>query len=804
MKKSIAIATFVVIGAGATTVAALPNPYQGSDTLFNVTQQAIPGAGLGSGTVYIGGGSGNAASAMTAAGPAGATQQTGPMSRMLKSEAQVCNFGGGGATAAANASGIVIGLDAVDVLSSTSAGGATTATCNGTADNQGTGTVYSGSPAGAGGYFAVATSGTVNSKQTWKWALAMIYGGLDLSQPSVAADCNSAQRKALVANWSNAFQAGCANGAAAVCGTGTQVNGALWHAYRRDDTSGTSDVFASILGLATPSGAALSNAGVNGFGATMYCNAMNWETNSANAGCGIGPHDQFLGPGGIPDPASVCQAGKCGLAAGAGNHRMPPTGSTVQVLKAGKLVSKTLGDVWGRQQDPNAADPKNAWDVLPTQMQDNDPIRRPCIGTVVGNVAKAGEEVCNVDGSLGLVVPMVDTDWVALGNLGKQFATNQCDGTFAAGNAPQVFSCAFPATGKKVSKHGAECPNTDNQLAGLCQYPIDATNNSAQCINSFSNVPQITVLTTTPNSVGQSLPAAPDGRIYNAHLHSAAPCNGATAFDGNVCFLQYNIASIPGVSVDMTGAYNRIHQQETMWGSSTTFTACQLQDMTDQIGCLTQADPCSIGYAGDGSKTWFNHNGACAANGGKNCPTAANTDSLRIAQTYPTTTTVQKLGLAGEYQLTRKLYFNSVVGFSNVAASTGDSNATQELTLAKFESTPSLMNPIMTGNDFFTLGPQAAAFGAADAQFCEDFNEQLICAAATNNNGCAANANAVIPGSSTVPAGTGLPSSGPTCGNGTIEAYEECDPSAATQPPSGCSATCRCKADFNEATGACN
>ena len=75
---------------------------------------------------------------------------------------------------------------------------------------------------------------------------------------------------------------------------------------------------------------------------------------------------------------------------------MPPTGSTVQVLKAGKLVSKVLGDVWGRTQDPGAADPHTAWDVLPTQMQDNDPIRRPCIGTVVGNSAKAGEEVRNM------------------------------------------------------------------------------------------------------------------------------------------------------------------------------------------------------------------------------------------------------------------------------------------------------------------------------------------------------------------------------------------------------------------------
>jgi hypothetical protein len=421
-----------------------------------------------------------------------------------------------------------------------------------------------------------------------------------------------------------------------------------------------------------------------------------------------------------------------------------------------------------------------------------------------------------VDGSLGLVVPMVDTDWVVLGGFGKQYATNQCDGSFGAGNAPQVFSCAFPASGKKAGKHSGECPNTDNQLAGLCQYPYDGTNNTAQCINSFSNVPQITVLTTTPNSLGQFLPAAPDGRIYNTHLHSGAPCNGATSFDGNICYLEYNIAAL-GSSVDMAGTWNRIHQQETLWGSSTSFTACQLQDMTDQIGCLTQADPCSIGYAGDGAKEWFSHLGACAANGGTNCPTQANSDSIRIAQIYPTTTTVQKLGQAGEYQLGRKLYFNSLAGFSNVrdtaqsgsgTATIGDGTATTELTLAKFESTPSLMNTILTTNDFFTLGPQAAQFNAADAgdtQFCEDFNEQTICGASSNHNGCTANANAVIPGNSVVPAGTGLPSEGTVCGNGVIEAYEECDPSApAVQPAGGCSTTCRCKADYNEQLGHCN
>jgi hypothetical protein len=737
MRKSIAIATFVAVGASATTVAALPNPYQGSDTLFNVTTQAIAAAKLTPTGAYVGGGSGNAAAAMSNASLAAATQQTGPMSRMMKSEAKVCNGFNGGASGstAENASGIVIGLDAVDVLSATNAGGASA--CNGTADNSGTGLQHSGGTA-----FSKGSTG-----QTWKWVLALVYGGLDLSNSSAGQDCNSTARHNLVANWSNLFQNGCANGAASVCGTGTAPNGALWHAYRRDDTSGTSDVFASILGL-SPS---TSNSSVNGFGASPYCNAMNWDNGSGNANCGQGAHDQFTGPGGIVDPQSACNGATCG-AAGSGNHRQPPPGT------------------WGT--NPNASSVgSNAWDVLPTQFQDNDPIRRPCIGTTTNNPNRAGEEVCNIDGALGLVLPMADSDWIPKGNLGPQFPTNACT-TFVVGKAAQVFTCANRGAG---TKHSAECPNGDSLFGTGCLTPIDSVNNTSQCVATKSTVAALQV-----RSLG-----SPDGRIYNVQFRDG------TTTDGSVGYAQYAIASL-GTTTDFAGAYNRIHQVETLNGGS----ACQLEDMTDQIGCLAQADPCSIGYAGDGSKIWYTHTGACAANtaAGKPCPTASGADAMRVAEVYPNTTTVQALGKAGEYQFSRKLYFNSLVGFGNVAVTAGDPTATDELTLAKFEATPSDINPILQANDFFTLGPSSPA--GTDTQFCEDFNEQTICGAATNNNGCAGN-----------PAG--IPTISTTCGNGTLDAFEECDPGAGSvgsvnAGAGGCSSTCRCKADFNEATGVCN
>jgi hypothetical protein len=460
MKKSIIVAAIMAAGAGVTGVSAasLNAPYQGSDTLFNLTQSAIGDIGtIGPQTAYVGGGSGNGQSAMAAGGGAFSTasQQTAPMSRMVNNGGSACKFNSDSTATGVNltsASGIVVGLDAVDVLSSTNSGGQTTGTtCNAAGEGL--------AANGTSGIFA--GTGT----QNWKWVLALVYGGKDLS-PGGITDCNSAARQNLVSNWSKLFQAGCTpssaagpsgTSAASVCGAGTPANGALWHAFRRDEASGTSDVFSSLIGI-SPS---TSNSAVNGFGTSPYCNALNWDTQAGNAtNCNFGPHDQWTGPGGIVDPASACviSTGAC-TTAGAGNHRRPPPG--------------TWGDA------PDSSQTTNSADVLATQMQDNDPIRRPCLGGGTNNHARAGEEVCNLDGALGLVVPMVDTDWIttlAAPN-NKQYPTNNCNG-FAPGRSANVLNCAPRGT----SKHSGECANGDQLIGGACSVPIDATNNTSQCV----------------------------------------------------------------------------------------------------------------------------------------------------------------------------------------------------------------------------------------------------------------------------------------------------------------------------------
>jgi cysteine-rich repeat protein len=711
MKTSITIATFLVAGAGAASASALVSPYQGSDTLFNVTTQAIAAAGLTPTTAYVGGGSGNGESAMMASPP---IQVTAPMSRMLKNGSGICTSSkwtatNTGTTGPVNAQGIVIGLDAVDVLSSLQAGGA--ATCNGTADNAGTGLAYSSS---------------ANSLSSWKQVLALVYGGKD--PVTGAVDCNQASRQALVKNWSNLMQNACANGTATCSDVKHTVVGVagtapLWHAFRRDDASGTSDVFASVLGL-SPSTSASSN---NGFGASPYCNALNWDVTTANTSCALGGTKQFVGPGGVLDPV-----------VNDGTHRRPPPGT------------------WGDSPDPTGP---NSADVLPTSLQDNDPIRRPCLGGGTNNAARTGEEVCNIEGTLGLVLPIPASDFIPKENTNPQlvqYPVNNCSGAFIAAAAPKVFNCA-PL---RATKHNGECPNGDQLQGGQCIVPIDAANNTSQCVAT-----KATVTAFAARNVGSA-----DGRAYNVHMLNGVATDGAGAY------VQQHIATASGtLSLDFVGGYGRIHQVESL---VTTLKSCQLVDATDQIGCLTQSDPCSIGYAGDTGKTWGQR-----APGGA---VASNIDAVRVNQVAPTVTTVQLLGKTGEYPLSRKLYFSTLLGFSNAPAANVD-----EITLGKYEAVAANINPILTANGFFTLGPLSPM--GTDTPFCEDFNQEGVCGSsvfATNDNACV-RSPAGIPGESGADP-TNNPTQSTVCGNGKVEAFEECD-DGATNGATGdaCSTACR-------------
>jgi hypothetical protein len=237
-------------------------------------------------------------------------------------------------------------------------------------------------------------------------------------------------------------------------------------------------------------------------------------------------------------------------------------------------------------------------------MQDNDPIRRACLGSKTNNPRAAGEEVCNLDGQLGLVLPIPATDFIPAQNPGLvQYPTNACTNSFVGGSAPAVFTCPL----KSAAKHSGECPNGDSLIGGLCVVPVDATGGSSQCVAT-----KATVSTLQNRSLG-----TPDGRVYNLHMH-----DGTAANDGSVGYVKQQVVTSGGtVLLDFAANFGRIHQVETIFASGgTPPVPCHSSLATDQIGCLVQADPCSIGFAGDGART----------------DNPGGVDALRVSQLYAT------------------------------------------------------------------------------------------------------------------------------------------------------------------------
>jgi len=287
----------------------------------------------------------------------------------------------------------------------------------------------------------------------------------------------------------------------------------------------------------------------------------------------------------------------------------------------------------------------------------------------------------------------------------------------------------FAVTGQLNDNTTYYCPNGDTpQFINSCLMPLDSS-------NSFANNAQ-------PGSKpifsfgGAKFSSAIDGRVYNLLLHNSA---GALIKASN---------GIPFVT-----SYYRNYR-----------TQCQLLDATQQIGCFVgTAEPCSIGYSGLGAVQ------------------QANADAMRLDGILPTAGNVQSFA----YPLSRKLYLNTLKGFENVADTNG------ELTFAKAEANKAEIDYYVNNEGFVALPDSVTLGGSAGAPYCEDFNEQARCAAASNVNACANNPS-------------GIPTGGTICGNAALESYERCDSGTANgSSTSNCSATCTCKVGGVDAAGRC-
>jgi cysteine-rich repeat protein len=171
--------------------------------------------------------------------PANPQQTVAPMSRFLSAGATgntctVSSAGGGAWGAPSTAEGLVFGMDGISVVAAKAAGGATT--CNGTLDD-----CDATTEATAGLAYSGTTAGYTFSN--WRDVLRQVFAGMSNTAGSNIAlrDCNSAVRRSLLDNYNSIFQ----NPASCTFANCTQVK----HAFVRDNESGTTDVFVSLLGL---------------------------------------------------------------------------------------------------------------------------------------------------------------------------------------------------------------------------------------------------------------------------------------------------------------------------------------------------------------------------------------------------------------------------------------------------------------------------------------------------------------------------------------------------------------------------
>jgi hypothetical protein len=225
MRTTIALGLFAAIAAGTAGVGALSNLPQmrGSDTLFTITKDVLAACENTSTLDYIGTGSTNGETACIAD-----AQTICPMSRELRAGA--CGHPGDESLA----EGIVLALDGLSLVTSESGEGP----CNSGTDDC---TQATNPDDGLAFGKTIGTTAGDYTFADWMDVLRVVFAGMDQNAGSDIAnrDCNSPVRQAIAANWGNVFER-------ADCNAG---NCMLGHALRRDDFSGTTDVFLTLLNL---------------------------------------------------------------------------------------------------------------------------------------------------------------------------------------------------------------------------------------------------------------------------------------------------------------------------------------------------------------------------------------------------------------------------------------------------------------------------------------------------------------------------------------------------------------------------
>lgn len=783
MRKTIALATFAALTAGAVGVGAVDNlpAMVGSDTLKQVTIDVIGtcNATVQAQIVYAGTGSGAGQNAML-----GGSQGIAPMSRAMNSG--IC-----GNANRTNAEGLVIALDGVDIV------GDQNAVC-------------------AGVTFSGGGPGNVNND--WRSVLRIVYAGMGPSGSDILTrDCNSATRRAILNSWDEIFNEDCTSKGCQTDshpnfpGTNPNVYDAgnalvepgVRHAFRRDEESGTTDVFLGLLNLPTINFGQARPSATNAATCSASTSTLDgvYRVLSNSIFCNVHRPTDAYPPTFVPaNTATGEQASFVPEIQDLGFS--PCTGGNAVCPEDGGTATHLPG--W--DHDGNPATPPR-WVVPNTaryypEMQDQDPVRRKCVGTNIQSQLVAGvqtpvvlptEQVCGADGQLGVVLainppPIAQAD---------AYPTTAC----LAGKS-DFGPAVTTATGS-----GLRCPNGDKAVGAPaeCRLP-QAADNSFNCMargglwtsSGFTGlggpgtlddpslgVPakpsgctagDISVGAPTGTPTGTRPRSNVDGRAYNLVLRQKGAKGVVTGgvLAGSPLTIHRPTNLTTSADVPLIGSFYRIHSNRSLLNTTTAGNTpadktCQKADATRQIGCLVQANPCSIGYAG-----------------GEASDENLGTVNLQVNGVTPGRDTFRALVNGGSpvYPLARKLYVNSLRGFDNpllapvtqnppvapndqVCVPSGSGACTVAVpsvspTNCDLQSSTSLpicccddseapnngpdresqlvscfqsasMPGILANRGFFTLND-------ANTEVCEDFNEAAVCSGVTtNSDACAGN-----------------------------------------------------------------
>jgi hypothetical protein len=651
MRTSIAGAALLLAGAGAAGLAAAADTngggiaMNGSDTLFEVTNDVFSACGAvfpdfsSNNLTYLGGGSGVGAGNMNLG-----LQAVSPMSRALKNS-EFCTPTASVYTspltpvpaAPGLTAGLLVGLDGVTISANQ------VMTCSSAAAN------------GVGGASMAVTADGTGTPATNPPATCpgCVSGSYTFGDPTQLSYKNQASFDALAVLYFGLTHDGTYSCGGPVrrtlirnwrylfssdCVSGDiTCTAGVTHAWRHGDLSGTTDALVSILN--PPIGTL-----TNGKGAAVVV--------------GIGALPAFLAP---------------------------PLGSAAATAPGAAAASNPFCNSRDANTVPAPISPGGSSDF-----SDLDPVRTPCVrsvDTVCEGFLNQGNSGGSNAGDLGVVLPIFIPDSTSThpSDLYPQTVCSQACVPVPAFKLNQA-----------VRYPSFLCPNGQPPEAGnLCWMPFTgpASSPDPQC------------LSTNTHKCVDVVGGHPDGRRYN--LVTVVPSSQVTpAFRTGLYQFAVDAASpIPRI---LNGSFHRIHSvtpganYAAGVGTETGTTGvCQQPDATSQIGCLTDSDPCSIGYAGRESAQGFPGTSI-----NPSFPTSQPLKGLAIDGIPPFTPgadpdlAIRNLsatpGTTPFYPLSRRLWFATIYGFGNAV----NNLQGQEKELAECYATNSITTSAMTNNGF--------------------------------------------------------------------------------------------------------